>query len=190
MVRHSTVAPSSDANPLHGDLRDCLNQAIANHQVDTISFAKDVSGTISLNNNLTTEPAGFANSDGKTAFIIGPDDNITINGPGITINGGGNTRLFMVQAGGTLNLTDLTLTGGMRQRRCRRRGAGSAAAAAAARVSAVQCSTTERLRLTAARFPTIRPPAGREAPPPSIMPAKAAAAASVDPAVTVTLVSI
>ncbi len=109
---HGTGAPSSDGNPLHGDLRYCLNQAIANQQADTISFASNVSGTISLNTNLTTEPAGFANSDGKTAFIIGPDDNITITGPGITINGGGNTRLFMVQAGATLNLTDLTLTGG------------------------------------------------------------------------------
>jgi hypothetical protein len=95
-----------------GDLRYCLNKAIADQQADTITFASNVSGTISLDHTLTTAPAGFTNFYGQTAFVIGASDNITIDGPGVTIDGGDNTRLFVVEGGGTLQLNNLTLSGG------------------------------------------------------------------------------
>ncbi len=108
---------------LSGDLRYCLNQAIQDHQADTITFDPSVfSGarqkTIDLSAALVTEPTGFVNPYGQTAFLVGASDNITIDGslganvPGITLNGGGLTRLFAVEGGGTLQLKNLTLTGG------------------------------------------------------------------------------
>ncbi len=106
---------SSDGNPLHGDLRYCIDHAIADHQADTITFAASQQGTTYLNNSLTTKPSGFTNIFGPAAFIIGPNDNITIDGtPGANINlpGGGSERLFMVEGGGKLQLNDLTLSGG------------------------------------------------------------------------------
>jgi len=103
---------SSDGNSLHGDLRYCLNKAIADQQADTITFASNVVGTISLNSALMTEPAGYINPFGQTAFIIGGNDNITIDGPGITLSGGGKERLFVVEGGGTLQMQNLTLSGG------------------------------------------------------------------------------
>ena len=108
---------------LSGDLRYCLSQAIQDHQADTITFAPSVfSGaaqkTIDLSAALVTGPTGFVNPYGQTAFLVGASDNITIDGslganvPGITLNGGGLTRLFAVEGGGTLQLKNLTLTGG------------------------------------------------------------------------------
>jgi hypothetical protein len=102
-----------------GDLRYCISQAIADGQTDTISFASSLAGgTIALDSSLVTEPAGFANPYGQTAFIVGASDNITIDGsnaPGLDIGGGNATRLFVVEGGGTLELENLTLSGGSAQ---------------------------------------------------------------------------
>ena len=99
---------SSDGNPLHGDLRYCLNQAIQDKQTDTITFASTLTGqTITLSSTLVTAPSGFANPYDQTAFIVGAGDNITIDGsgaPGLTLSGNGATRLFVVAGGGTLTL--------------------------------------------------------------------------------------
>ena len=73
--------PSSDNNPLHGDLRYVLNQAIEDQTADSITFDSTVfsaAQTITLKSSLVTEPLGFANPYGQTAFIIGAGDNITI----------------------------------------------------------------------------------------------------------------
>ena len=106
-----------------GDLRYCLNQAIADQQTDTITFDSTVFTSapqkiISLDGNLVTEPASFTNPYGQTSFIVGAGNDITIDGslgtdvPGITLDGGGLTRLFAVQGGGALMLSNLTITGG------------------------------------------------------------------------------
>ena len=112
--------PSSDGNPLHGDLRYCVGQAIADGQQDTIVFDPAIfdtaaSRTITLNTSLVTGPVGFANPYGQTSFIVGASDNITVDGratPGLVIDGGGATRLFVVEGGGTLALQSLNITGG------------------------------------------------------------------------------
>ena len=106
-----------------GDLRYCLNQAILDQQADTITFDSTVftgaaQKTIALNGALDTKPAAFTNPYGQTSFIVGASDNITIDGSlgasvsGITLDGGGLTRLFAVEGGGTLQLSNLTLKGG------------------------------------------------------------------------------
>ena len=93
-----------------GDLRYCLNQAIADQQADTITFdstvfSRDPQKTISLSASLVTKPAAFTNPYGQTSFIVGAGDDITIDGslgaggPGITIDGGGLTRFFAVARG-------------------------------------------------------------------------------------------
>jgi hypothetical protein len=102
-----------------GNLRYCLNQAIADHQADTINFASSLAGdTITLSSTLVTAPSGFANPYGQTSFIVGASDNITIDGsgaPGLTLSGGGATRLFAIEGGGTLKLENLTLSDGIAQ---------------------------------------------------------------------------
>ena len=99
-----------------GDLRYCINAAIADGQTDTISFASNLAGdTIGLSSSLVTNPAGAAMPDGTTAFVIGGTSNITINGagaPGLTISGGGGVRLFDVTGTASLALENLTLAGG------------------------------------------------------------------------------
>jgi hypothetical protein len=103
-----------------GDLRYCLSKAIADQQQDTITFDSSVfttgHTTIALSSTLTTGVFTSAtNPYGQTAFIVGAKDNITIDGSnaaGLTIDGGGKTRLFVVEGGGTLDLQNLTLKGG------------------------------------------------------------------------------
>ena len=106
-----------------GDLRYCLSKAIADQQTDTITFDSTVFATaaqkiITLSSSLVTKPSAFINPYGQTSFIIGAGDNITMDGslgantPGITLNGGAATRLFAVAGGGTLQVKNLTLTGG------------------------------------------------------------------------------
>jgi hypothetical protein len=64
-----------------GDLRYCLNQAIQDKQVDTITFASSLAGqTITLSGSLVTEPPPpFANPYGQTAFIVGASDNCALH---------------------------------------------------------------------------------------------------------------
>jgi hypothetical protein len=161
---------SSDGNLLHGDLRYCLNQALANQLIETISFAPSVfttaaQKTITLNSSLVTEPSGFTNVYGPTAFIVGAGNNITINGSlgtgiaGISIDGGGATRLFVVEGGGTLGLQNLTLSGGSATGfaggTSRNGGAGGGSAGLGAPCSSIAARSLP----TAAPSPTTRPPA-------------------------------
>ena len=115
--------PGGSGSGTRGDLRYCLNQAIADQQTDTITFDPTVFTTapqksISLSGSLVTAPSAFTNPYGQTSFIVGSADNITINGslganvPGITLDGGSLTRPFAVEGGGTLILSNLTITGG------------------------------------------------------------------------------
>ncbi len=114
---------SGSGSGTSGDLRYCLNQAIADQQTDTITFDPTVFTSaaekfISLDSSLVTEPAAFTNPYGQTSFIVGASDDITIYGslgasvPGITLDGGGLTRLFAVEGGGALTLSNLTINGG------------------------------------------------------------------------------
>ncbi len=115
-------AASSNGNPLDGDLRYCLNQAISDQQADTIVFDPTVfssaaSRTITLSSAVFTSPL-LTNPYGATAFVLSGSDKITIDGsaaPGLTIDGGGAERLFAVAGGSTLNLNNVTLTGGLAQ---------------------------------------------------------------------------
>jgi hypothetical protein len=106
---------------MSGDLRYCLNRAIADQHPDTITFDPIVFNspqTITLSSSLVTAPSGFTNPYGQTAFIVGASDNITIDGsnaPGLTISGGNLTRLFAVAGGSSLTLKNLTLQGGNAQ---------------------------------------------------------------------------
>ncbi len=118
-VINGSAAGTSGDSPYHGDLRYCLNQAIEAQEPTTITFASSLAAeTIALGSSLVTGPAGFANPYGQTAFIVGASDDITIDGssaPGLTIGGGNATRLFVVEGGGTLQLENLTLSGGSAQ---------------------------------------------------------------------------
>lgn len=102
-----------------GDLRYVLNQAIQDAQDDTIVFAPGLAGsTITLSSTLFTSPAttNSVASYGPTAFVIGSNADITIDGysaPGLTISGGNAIRLFVITNRASLTLEDLTLTGGL-----------------------------------------------------------------------------
>ncbi len=86
---------------------------------DTISFAASLISGGDATISLTQFDTGLDNGEvGPTAFTI--NSNVTIAGPsgenGITIaraSGPSNFRLFHVQSGGTLALTNLTLSGGI-----------------------------------------------------------------------------
>ena len=102
-----------------GDLRYCIDQAILDvGAADTINFASALAGsTITLASGLSTSPL-LMNPYGATGFVVSGGANITINGaavPGLTINGGDAQRLFAVAGGSTLNLENLTLSGGLAQ---------------------------------------------------------------------------
>ena len=76
-------------------LRDALD---ATHDGDTILFASGLTGTISI-----------------TAGELYLSDEIVIRGPGadvLTIDAGGNSRVFYVCAGPTTEISGLTITGG------------------------------------------------------------------------------
>jgi hypothetical protein len=115
----SSGSDSGSGSGLTGDLRWCIDHAIADGQTGTIGFSPFVFGspqTITLSSSLSTDP-NDANEYGPTAFVVSGSANITITGPsaGVTIDGGGNLRLFAVTNGATLDLQDLTLSGGEAQ---------------------------------------------------------------------------
>src|SRR5262245_52243080 len=63
-----------------GDLRYVLNKAIQDKQTDTITFDASLKGKTITLTSLLTAPTGFTNPYGKTAFIVGASNNITIDG--------------------------------------------------------------------------------------------------------------
>ena len=90
-----TVTNLNDSGP--GSLRQALADAKASAGYDTITFAADLTGTITLTSQV---------------FI---DSNVTIQGPGadtLTISGGNTTRVFSVSAGITATIDGLTISNG------------------------------------------------------------------------------
>ncbi len=86
-----------------GDLRYCINQANANDQANTIVFDSTVFGTpqtITLSGSQLE-----LQETGGTQTITGP-------AAGVTISGGGNSRVFQVDKGVTASLSGLTISGG------------------------------------------------------------------------------
>lgn len=69
----------------------------------TISLAPIAGQTIALS------PGATGYNFGGRLYIAG---DVTILGAGVTVNGGGNTRIFFIQ-GGTVTLQNLTLAGGL-----------------------------------------------------------------------------
>ena len=86
-----------------GDLRYCINQANADDQANTIVFDSTVFGTPQT---ITLSGSQLELSDtGGTQTITGP-------AAGVTISGGGNSRVFEVDSGVTASLSGLTISGG------------------------------------------------------------------------------
>ena len=86
-----------------GDLRYCINQADANDQANTIVFDATVFGTPQTI-TLSGSQLGLAGTGGIQ----------TITGPaaGVTISGGGTSRVFQVDSGVSASISGLTITGG------------------------------------------------------------------------------
>ncbi|MFI5460158.1 MAG: beta strand repeat-containing protein, partial [Isosphaerales bacterium] len=86
-----------------GDLRYCINQANADDQANQIVFDPSVFGT----------PRTITLSGGQLELkdTLGTQ---TITGPavGVTISGGGNSRVFQVDPGVTASISGLTISGG------------------------------------------------------------------------------
>ena len=86
-----------------GDLRYCINQANANDQANTIVFDSTVFATPQT---ITLSGSQLELSDtGGTQTITGPL-------AGVTISGGGMSRVFDVDSGVTASLSGLTISGG------------------------------------------------------------------------------
>src|SRR5262245_31571682 len=81
-----------------GSLRDAVSRANAHPGADVITFQSGLTGTIAL-------------AGGE--FDI--TDDLTINGPGadrLTVSGNHISRVFKVESGETVSISDLTVAGG------------------------------------------------------------------------------
>jgi hypothetical protein len=87
------VTNTNDSGP--GSLRDALTQANANAEADTIDLSSISGQTITL----------------TSGQLSTSSDTITIEGNGVTIDAGGNSRVLYSNAT-DLELNDLTITGG------------------------------------------------------------------------------
>ncbi len=86
-----------------GDLRYCINQANADDQANTIVFDPTV---FSTPQTITLTGSQLELKDtGGTQTITGP-------AAGVTISGGGNSRVFQVDGGVTASISGLTISGG------------------------------------------------------------------------------
>ena len=86
-----------------GDLRYCINQANADDQANTIVFDSTVFGTPQT---ITLSGSQLELSDtGGTQTITGP-------AAGVTISGGGNSRVFQIDNDVTASLSGLTISDG------------------------------------------------------------------------------
>ncbi len=79
-----------------GDLRYCINQANADDQANTIVFDSTMFGT----------PQTITLSSGGQLELSDTGGTQTITGPaaGVTISGGGNSRVFQVDSGVTASI--------------------------------------------------------------------------------------
>ena len=86
-----------------GDLRYCINQANADDQANTIVFDSTM---FSTPQTITLSGGQLElNDTGGTQTITGP-------AAGVTISGGGNSRVFQVDSGVTASISGLTISGG------------------------------------------------------------------------------
>ena len=87
-----------------GDLRYCLNQANADGGANRIVFSSTVFGT--------PQTITLSGSQLELEDTVGTQ---TITGPaaGVTISGGGNSRVFQVDSGVTASISGLTISGGL-----------------------------------------------------------------------------
>ena len=86
-----------------GDLRYCINQANADDGANTIVFDPTV---FSTPQTITLSGGQLELEDtGGTQTITGP-------AAGVTISGGGSSRVFQVDAGVTASISGLTISGG------------------------------------------------------------------------------
>ncbi len=86
-----------------GDLRYCINQANADNEANTIVFSSTVFGTPQT---ITLSGSQLELEDtGGTQTITGP-------AAGVTISGGGTSRVFEIDAGVTASISGLTISGG------------------------------------------------------------------------------
>ena len=86
-----------------GDLRYCINQANADDEANTIVFDSTVFSTPQTI-TLCGSPLELADAEG-TQTITGP-------AAGVTISGGGKSRVFQVDSGVTASMSGLTISGG------------------------------------------------------------------------------
>jgi hypothetical protein len=99
----NSTADNGTGTGLAGDLRYCITQANANGQANTITFASTVFHTLQT---ITLGSAQLELSDTTgTQTITGP-------AAGVTVSGGGLSRVFLVDASVTASLSGLTITGG------------------------------------------------------------------------------
>jgi hypothetical protein len=115
------LAPASfvvttTANSGAGSLRAAVDAANAAGGSNTITIAPAIAGqTITLSSKDTNNPFAFGPTDLVIGMSPAVSDNLTIQGDptsGITISGGGNTRIFGILGGSTLTVQYVTLTGG------------------------------------------------------------------------------
>ena len=105
----NSTGDSGSGSGLAGDLRHCITQANSDGGDETIVFDKTVFKTPQTI-TLTGGQLELSNTTG-TETIMGPK-------AGVTVNAGGNSRVFQVDGGVTASISGLTITGGRpRQRR-------------------------------------------------------------------------
>ncbi len=86
-----------------GDLRYCIDQVNSDDQANTIVFDSTMFGTLQT---ITLSGGQLELEDsGGTQTITGP-------AAGVTISGGGSSRVFQVDGGVTASISGLTISGG------------------------------------------------------------------------------
>ena len=99
----NSLTDTGTGSGLTGDLRYCINQANANDQANSIVFDSTV---FSTPQTITLSGTQLELQDtGGTQTITGPT-------AGVTISGGGNSRVFEVDTGVTASISGLTISGG------------------------------------------------------------------------------
>jgi hypothetical protein len=100
----------------NGSLNAAVASAITAGGSSTINFQSNLAGTIT---ETTPDSNASATGAGPAAFVINNNASITINGAdggsGISLSGNSAMRLFYIASGASLELDDITLTGGMAQ---------------------------------------------------------------------------
>ena len=99
----NSTGDSGSGSGLAGDLRYCITQANSDGGDETIVFDKTVFKTPQTI-NLTGTQLELTDTTG-TETIMGPK-------AGVTVDAGGNSRVFQVDGGVTASISGMTITGG------------------------------------------------------------------------------